>query len=1216
MAAPDPAVLCLDQVALEAGTRVQQSISRVQPRDAALAWKTASIHPLQALETEYQGIVHDAVHGIKDPDTRKPIESEALGDFFFFDSATPRLLGVQPGEGYNGDAFPMLEGKLLEASRQIKIASALLKPPANQQVEAPPLRIALQAAYDQLVAVRAAFVTLPGSDQWGVAPIANATAELTGVKPAIATLNTVTEAKAVIKHLKAAASQLKKAVAGLATVQMFYVIEPFYLFRLLVRYRIESDRAISPGTIAECSGVLTDLVTNGHPWLNDWLRDKVVDLAARIAVADPSGNTLFFLKGGRAIQYLQGTPASGKNDWDTQIVINPTLPPAIWYDLFLTVSNAVLLALQDYKAEFYMLLEHRAADFANELAATAQRMDVDPQPAVAPDDDLFDPMEIDDPDDPMGVEDPPPGAADAHQANCKAELIDVGLPRYDTVEALEQWEQLRTNILVAADGMPYPGYLYYIGEYVAILREVFAGVSPSQRKAPVRVERLYKILELGPVTGIIQQVRATITPQLLPLSVAAVDSIPNGPTRDALLFLLQQFSEGYNLAIDPGLAVAFDQVFVTNLPNAHQLAPYSQAFSEAIAALVQAGKWDPGYGTLADAIGFCQWISQGFEAHFVQRAAMLLAPPQSTQIDSFLRTMFNEGIFSPTEELEVQLAIDGSYGAFLQGQYLQYPRSGDLDPVTWVGLGISSPLPTASPATMLELVSPLVDSWLQDNPGVFTVTTDAAANAIRLYWAQPQVIPPFTQGYTPLAVEIVARPPPERPLLSYIWGLGTLGLRELILQYRGLAAHIEEFGRRAKLRETAAAVTEMLTRASNPEPINPAITELQSSSAHHLMISTDSLAVGPRGAYPASYYQQPYMAYEVTITANRPALRDTLTLGPVSTPRTLDLLVLNRDHGDIGQFAGWSATDLTTYLVQPLLGSGVTANFLLLDFCVSASLLPVFAPLCAPGGLIVSNLYSITSVIMTTEFWQKIKPALQQRDLNSLWQAIQTKMRYISADVTGLSHLENVRSPATSEQQIANHLALYPNDRDAISIIRYLPMIAGALADPGMALAQSFAELDYVRSLVNLGYQDRAVIAPLPGGAGAYTGAVRTEITGRFNDRVNQILTQPTYGLGYTSAPNRLFGDGSRWNIIIDQRGWLLALAAGLTRCPTPLCLFDSSSNSLMLDAALTAQPIAPRTRELLETIDNGATADVVQILNQIAGNPVATFRPTNNYLQ
>lgn len=1025
---PDPAVQCLDNVAAAAGAKLNQQITRTAPRDTALTWKSASVHPLQALETQYQGIVNDAVRGIDDLARRKVIESEALADFFFFDAAEPRLLGVGPGEPYDGAAFPLPEDKLREARRQLKAAVALMRPPPGHQIDGATVTAHLTADYRVATAVRNGFLTLPGSVNWRVPAIDVANRAFTIADREVTAAQATRDARYLalaINQLKTANAALEKAVIGLAAVQMIYFIESFYLFRLLVRYRVEAATPLTPKAIADASGALTALVTNGHPWLSDWLREKIAELAQRIAAVDPSGNTLFFLKGGRAVQYLLGTPQNGENDWDTQIVINPELPAADWYDLFLRVSNEVLLALKQFKGEFYMLLHHHAADFERELAALLapppEPMEIDqeggPEAMEIDDDDAPVPMEIDvgegpvpmdiDDDDapvPMDI-DPPAPAPGPLWSNCKAELIDIGLPRYDTVEAHEQWAMLSPGRaapdapppILVADGVPYPGLLYYIDEYVTMIREVFAGASPAPAKATTRIKRLYDILQLNGVAQVIARQYQEIPPPLLPQSLALVYPATDA-TRAILVVLLRQFAEAYGLAKDPGLATSFDGLFAANLANAQALAPYPQELTDAIQVQWGKGTWNDAYTELATAIGYAQWVSQQMEAHFVARAGFMAG--QQPALDAILSQLLGNEIFSQQEEeLELQIALRDSYAAALQANYLSYPHADALDPVTYNALGLYSPREDADPAAILALVQPLVADCLVNT--MLDLTSVTTAHAIRIYWADNQTIGDFT--YQPLAIEIAVHLLPARPLLSYIWGMALLSLRDLVGEYRAEAARIEEFGRRAVLRKTAGALTEMLTQAANPEPVNPAIAALRKGDCHHLMISSAKNAVGRGAGYPRSYYQpygrQPYMAFQVTMTDNRPALATTLTLGAAPVDRTLDLLVLNQGHGDMNDFAGWSSSDLRTYLVKPLVDSGVRANIVILDFCLSASLLDVFAPLCTQAGGVYSAIYSISQVVVTTEFWEMVQPALAQRDLNALQQAILTRLRMISADL-------------------------------------------------------------------------------------------------------------------------------------------------------------------------------------------------------------------------
>ena len=1073
---PDPAAQCLDNVALAASAKVDRRIVRIAPRDTSLSWAAASVHPLQALETEYQGIVHDAVRGVRDLTDRKAIESKALADFFFFEAAVPKLLGVGPGEPYNGVAQPLPEDALREARVRLKAAAQLMKPPRGQAIDLPRLTANLVADYRAATAVRDAFLTLPGSDQWDVAAIHKAGIALAladrEMKVALLT-NHAAHLRHVIRYLKTANDALMKAVTGLAAVQMIYFIEPFYLFRLLVRYRVESETPLTPRMIGDASSALTGLVTNGHPWLSEWLRGSIATLARRIAAVDPSGNTLFFLKGGRAVQYLLGTPQNGENDWDTQIVINPELPAADWYDLFLRVGNEVLLALKQFKAEFYMLLHAHAAEFERELAAAmapppsgpvpmqiegaegAVAMDLDAEDAFVPmevDNEGPVPMDLDAEDGPVPMDLDPAGPL---WANCKAELIDVGMPRYDTVEAHEQWVMLSPGRapaqapppILVADGVPYPGLLYYIDEYVTMLREVFAGASPAPAKATTRIKRLYDILQLDGVAAVVQQQYQEIPPPLLPQSLALVYPATDA-TRSILVVLLRQFAEAYGLGKDPGLATCFDGLFAANLGNAAGLVTYPQELADAIQVLIGQGKWNDAYTDLASAIGYAQWVSVQMETQLAARGTFMAGCQPG--LNAILEQLLENEIFSQSEERDLQLALRDSFAALLQAEYVSYPHASALDPVAYISLGLYSPYEDADPAAILQLVAPLVADCLAVS--MYDFTTVTTADAIRIYWAEDQTIGEFT--YKPLAIELVVYPLPSRPLLSYIWGMALLSLRDLVREYRSEAARIEEFGRRAVLRETAAALTEMMTQAANPEPVNPALAGLRKGECHHLMISSANYAVGRGAGYPRSYYhpygQQPYMAFQVTMTANRPALASALTFATAPVDRTLDLLVLNQGHGDMHEFAGWSSSDLRTYLVKPLVDSGVRANIVILDFCLSASLLDVFAPLCTPQGGIYSAIYSISQVVVTTGFWEMVQPALAQRDLGALNQAILMRLKMISDDL---------KEKAPGEPPCPNPFTTYAaTDRSLTldSTLAVTPMPEGvrqqiALIDPGVA---------------------------------------------------------------------------------------------------------------------------------------------------------------------
>jgi len=1230
--AVDP-VDALDQVAAIASARLQQQISRSAPRDAALTWKAAAVHPLQVMETEYQGIVHDAVRGMDNPELRKLTEGKALGQFFFFDGATPRLLGVGQGEAYDGEQHPLIEDKLRAIRQHLKEAGTLLQPGPGQQIDGEAVRRALRSAFNLARGVRAIFLTLPDSDQWQVPAITAATQALQGLQQEIAQANSVARFAEIAKHIDQATRSLAEAAKGLGSVQMFYVIEAFFLFRLLIRFQIESPRNLSDEAIAEASGVLTELMTNGHPWLNDWLRDKIVELAERIRIADPSNNTLFFLKGGRALRYLEGQPQLGRNDWDTQIVINPELPPAEWYDLFKRVSNEVLLALKEFNAELYMLLHHNAAQLQQELAQMAQPANP-PQPTRAQLlDVVWDRIELDALEDWLNEDEPQDQLPRRNKANCKAELIDIGLPRYDTVEALEQWRHLRHNILIAPDRVPYPGALYYIAEYLMMVREVFAGKSHSLRKAPVRIERLYNMLNLPGVDALVTANFGIAVQARLPLSHAQVLQVQDVPSRRALLVMLGDFIKAYGLDKDagfigaegpvPGFAQAFDAMLAQVLPGLPQVTPYPPGVRE----VLENPNLQPGPLSLAKAIGFAQQVSQWVETHLQERGGFVRS--LNAILRDFLHFFFKDHLVSPTEERELQAAIRGSYGAWLQGFYAQSLRTADLDPTTYISIGVYSSNPHADPATMFEMLEGAVAHCLGhvQFAGLFHLSADPAQQVIRLFWNQAQLSlnfkpageEEFSEDYAGLAIEFVVLPPPARPLMSYIWGLPVLGLRDLIGEYRSETAEIEEYGRRFRLRQTSEALAEIATRAIDPVINNPATAALRDGTGHHLMISSNSQAVGRVGEYPHSYGDA-NMDLKLVLTDNRAALRKALTLPPPGpgVDRSLDLLVINQGHGGIGRFERWTSEDLRNNLVRPLVQSGVRANIIVLDFCVSASLIGCFAELCAPDGVIFSSVYSTTDVMLSTEVWRQLEQPLKHRDVAAIRRILYTRATAMSDELTGLANAETVRG--WSEEQTAAYLRNNPFDSDPISIFRYLPKIARALQDRNRAPIDVCRKLAKVSAFVNLSLNDRAILVGLPAApqtvpADALATIVE-RIRAQFRDRLLMILAPiNNQNLNLQALP--LFDQGSLWELIESNRLQLLAKAKGLLRCPTALTIFYQDDQRLAIDAAISGQQIALPVQALLAMVEESAVADIELIVQLLLDDfAVSALQEVPNLLQ
>ncbi|KJV09190.1 hypothetical protein VZ95_13040 [Elstera litoralis] len=1216
---------CLETVAALVSTATHTQVVLPPPRDSSLAWKSNAVHPLQSLETEYQGIVRDAARGLTDPDAHKTAESTALSQFFSFDVAVPKLLGVGPGQPYDGMAIPLIDDQLRTAIREAKAAGRAIDASlAGANVAVGPVEAALLTSWTLAMGLLRKFYRIPGSDRWRIATLDAARNALIGLDAAIRGAASWNQLQQYQHNLRVGLGALEEAVAGYASVQMIYFIESFYLYRLLIRYRLEAQTAISGEDTIKVSGELTKIITR-QPWLSEWLRDKLLVLNRRLLALDPSQNILFFLKGGRAIKYLEGVPQQGENDWDTQIVINPNLPAEAWYDLYRRVQNLVLLLLQDFRLEFYTLLNHHAPEFERALVADARAL---PPP---PDEALPDPLNPPEP--PQVDVDPPVGVMPApHRAACKSELIDVGLPRYDTIEAREQWAQLHNSLVQGPDGMPYPGYLYYINEYIAMLREVFLGRSPSAHKAPKRIERLYKLLSpqsaqlTQDLDAVVAHERALIPPTLLPQSVAVADTQQDPALRRVLLILLQQFSLAYALPADPQFAAGFDDFFTANIANAATLGAPPQDLANAIQAVVaedtqhpeRPPKWNPAYNGLVTMVGFCQWVSEQMEQHLLDRSAFLT---QQKQVLSGLMAVV-AGIFSTREEWELEMAMTAGSAAQLQADYTRYSHPEALDPPFVITAGFYAQNPQADPATIIEMVTAAIKPYLGSNPSL-TLGPSNPVGVLRIFWAT--AVPLGALTYAPLVVSLAVAPQAAGwPQLAYIWGLPVLGLRDLVRAYQRQSAEIEEYGRRLRLKATTAALTEIYSRANNPEPPNPTLIALAEGRCAYLKLSSTDRANGIQGDYPPPYF--PAGAFELAVTNNPDALRQSLTLPPAApgVVRTLDLLVLNQGHGDWARFATWSAQDLTANLVAPLVASKVQARLIVLDFCLSASLLAVFTPLVAAGGQIISSVYSTTEVVMTPDVWTQLKPGLDARNQGTIATVLATRLQALAANTTGLAQLEPVH--AATPEQVALHLHDHPDDRDPISIIRVLRPMGGDMRANAQNLPRLFQDLNAFKQRPlpweTVGFAEQAILAKLPRTADLFTAQVYGEMLTALRQRVTAILTESAYRIGLpieTLVPLPLFDgpNGALWDLLIQHQAGLLALAKGLRRCPTPFTRFTAPTKRLTVDDALLATPIAPEVAILLNALEPNASADATQMLTSLKdSSAVLSFDGQRNYDQ
>lgn len=784
-------------------------------KDAALLWSAAAVHPLQALQNTYQRLVRDASRSITDDDARKAKEGEELQKFCYFESSAPRMM-AQPRDAEGGATE-----RLDKVEKDVAKLQAVVGDGGDGEVSAS-ARARAQRALTNLMTVRAVYsngeVRVPALDA--------ADRRLAGLDLELGRVATWGDLEKVAKRLGQAHREMTRVHAGLCCIQNFHIIEPFYLFRLLVKFRIEANGPIDPAKRIEVSGVLTSLLHNHarQAWLFDWLRGKLIDLNGQLQGAC-GDNVRFFLKGGRAAKYLVGLPAKGENDWDTQIVINPNLRAGAWYENFLKVHNLVLAFLQQARAEFLIQCHEHANEFGSvvdehrsqEAGTAEERAEDDMGEEI---DAMLNPVEVqgeiqaDDaigevdtgvPEDEEGEE----IRLDVVKENCKAELIDIGIPRRDTVEAFEQWEHFVPDLMVV-EGMPIPGHLYYVAEYVMMIRDIFAGGTISLGKTPKRVMRLREVLVLPGLAQYIAREREHIPPPVLPASVPLVDGLPVAE-KSVLTVLLKQFAEALELDIDPGLAQCFDTLFSANVGARKAKAKYPPALTDAIAK--QAG-YGPEYADLCDCIGFAQWAAEEVGKHMADARAKFMKE-QRAVLGAFVKAIYTGSVFSHEDDLEVRFAIAGSFAALLHAEHADFERTEALDPLRRVDLKIYCKA-DADPSTVRELVLPLVEQYLHHPQTTQFKVELHGDDSICLYWpAEVGFGGDFT--YTPLVLKITVQKCDEDwPQVAFVRGFPVLGLRDLIWEYKRHAGHVEETFTQRQLKKAIECMVDMLTRFENP----------------------------------------------------------------------------------------------------------------------------------------------------------------------------------------------------------------------------------------------------------------------------------------------------------------------------------------------------------------------------------------------------------------
>ena len=565
----------------------------------------------------------------------------------------------------------------------------------------------------------------------------------------------------------------------LAAVKMNHLIDSFYLFRLLINYRVEASDEISEDLRAELSGDLTKLLHNGDRakmrWLSDWLAKKICELGAKSSALNANGHrrVIFFLKGGRALNYFLGTPEKGENDWDTQVVINPSLSPEEWYGCLAEVHDALLVALKTFKTEFTQLVQQNAPQFAEYLEGAG-------------------PQDVDDEE----VDENEAGDVDSlkEHANCKAELIDVGIPRRDSPSALEEWTRLSApGALLQSEGVIYPHREYYLNEYLMMVREAFT--SAEVRKAPKRITRLGLILQSdrgreGPSALQVKRLAA------LPGTASMLTALGDKGKRELFSLVIAQFVEAYNLHQDTELAVHFDNECMALISNPPALPTTLD------------GLLDGSQKETALIVGVAHHISMRMDDHWASRNQFFEERLSFfTDFVQNLSRLTNPGL----QRIKAQFAVAGSYAARLHANHLRIQVDG-LEPIRRILIKLQC-TQRSSRADVMNAVRADIRNAAEATQKLRVVdVAESDKQSLLLYWNEKASIGSFTYAPLVMKVRVAEQKGTQLPVLSSIEGMPVLDPRYLVADYLKKTSKIDERGARRVLASATAAVSEMLSK--------------------------------------------------------------------------------------------------------------------------------------------------------------------------------------------------------------------------------------------------------------------------------------------------------------------------------------------------------------------------------------------------------------------
>jgi hypothetical protein len=153
---------------------------------------------------------------------------------------------------------------------------------------------------------------------------------------------------------------------------------------------------------------------------------------------------------------------------------------------------------------------------------------------------------------------------------------------------------------------------------------------------------------------------------------------------------------------------------------------------------------------------------------------------------------------------------------------------------------------------------------------------------------------------------------------------------------------------------------------------------LEGGSAKYLLVSpTDHSSTGSESGYGATI--PPEERYTLGVSGPKSGAPG-LGVNVKIKPSNLEILVFAGGHGGVEGFFWSEAVGAwwTKNVVEPMVSKGIKAKIIILDACLSASKVEIFAPLLLGGGKIISYLHSISEMTMTPQVWSGVYSEVQK----------------------------------------------------------------------------------------------------------------------------------------------------------------------------------------------------------------------------------------------